>query len=300
MVQAPIFAGNSDRKAKEEEIGKTRFLNSILAALMALGLIAGQAFAAGVTIDGSFTDWADKDTFKDWDGADDSNPEDSDITEYRADADANGIYLLMAWDDTSFNNTSYVAVTVRNYAGNYFRVYAAANSGTPPVVDSTLYVYSCATETCATQTQVCNNVSGTGACTGAALASGSTWVDPFPRTTTKCNGTSCNTLDTAVEIFMPWSILGGAPTGNQMFFLQYASYPNAGGSVQKDSVAGANGITCRLVDGVYDCYPSTPTAIDLLSFNVGPASSAPRWALGAVGLMALAGLLGLMLAKKRG
>lgn len=266
---------------------------------MALGLIAGQTFAAGITIDGNFTDWAGKDTFKDSGGADDSNPADTDITEYRADADTNGIYLLMAWDDTSFNNASFVAVTVRNYDGDYYRIYAAANSGTPPVAASTLYVYSCATSTCATQTLVCNGVSGTGSCTGAALASGTTWTDPFTHTG-NCNGTSCNTLDTAVEIFMPWSILGGAPSGNQLFFLQYASYANAGGGNEKDTVAGANGITCRLVNGVYDCYPSDPTAIDLVSFSAQPIESTPGWAMGVIGLIALAGLSGLMLIKKRG
>ncbi len=273
----------------------------ILPALL-VGLLAGtqnSVHAAGITIDGNFTDWAGKDTFTDSGGADDANPADVDITEYRADADTSGIYLLMAWDDTSFNNASYVAVKVRNYSGVYYQITAAANSGTPPVAASTLSVYQCADSTCGTSTLVCNDVSGTGPCTGAALASGATWTDPFTHTG-NCTGANCNTLDTAVEIFVPWALLGGAPTNNQMFFMQYFSYKNANMNKSEDNVAGANGITCTLTGGVYDCYPSDPTAIDLVSFSAEPNGSATgRWPVG-IGLLALAALMGLAFIKKRG
>lgn len=59
--------------------------------------------AQGITIDGNFTDWAGKASLVDPGGADDEKtPSRADITEFRAYADSNGIYLLKAWDDTSF------------------------------------------------------------------------------------------------------------------------------------------------------------------------------------------------------
>ena len=260
-----------------------------LAALF--GLLAGPqvvVYAAGVSIDGSFSDWTGKDTFTDRNGADDSNPKDTDVTEYRADADSGGIYLLMAWDDTSFNNASHVGVTVRSATNAYYRIYSMANSGTPPVAASTLSIYSCANETCNTQTLVCEDVSGTGACTGAGLASGTTWADPFAtRTTPSCNGTDCGTLDPAAEMYIPWSWLGGAPGNNEMFFMQYGSYASAGGTNAKDSVAGTNGITCTLTGGVYDCYPSDPTAVNLVSFSARSAPAVSGWPALLVALLAV-------------
>ncbi len=274
----------------------------VMLSLVWLAVPRGTIRAADITIDGNFGDWAGKDAFTDREGADESgvSPSDLDVTEYRAYADSSGVYLLMAWDDTSFNNASQVGVTVHNFNNlTYYRIYSAANKITPPVNASTLAVYSCSNDTCRTRTSICQGVSGgTSPCTGAALASGTTWTDPFPRATAVCNGTNCNNLDTAAEMFIPWSLVGGLPGNNQMVFMQYGSYNNDNNP--NDSVAGLNGITCVLKNGVYDCYPSDPTAVQLVNFSAHNIGDLAAWP--AILMALLAGLAGVawVVAARRG
>lgn len=267
--------------------------------MLLLGWLAvpqGAVQADGITIDGIFGDWAGKDAFTDREGADEKgvSPSDLDVTEYRAYADSNGVYLLMAWDDTSFSNASLVGVTVHNSNNTtspYYRIYSAAGNLTPPVAASTIAVYRCLdnASTCSNRSLICQGVSGgTSPCTGATLASGITWTDPFPRTMAVCNGTDCNNKDTAAEMYIPWSWVGGTPGSNQMVFMQYGSYNNNNNA--NDTVAGSNGITCVLKNGVYDCYPSDPTAVQLVSFSARETNHGAAWPVLLAAL--LAGLAG--------
>jgi hypothetical protein len=240
-------------------------------ALLALLLGALPVLAQGITIDGNFSDWAGKASLVDPGGADDeTTPPRADITEFRADADSNGLYLLKAWDDTKFtgDQESTAGITLRTANNTYYRIYTTAqgNPGTVPL--SSLRIKQCTDSTCQTQTDICT---GTG-CTGAQAGSGTSWTDPFSgRTSPDCNGTNCGTQDTAVELFIPWSLIGGAPGSGQFIFLQFGSYPSGSGQAPEDDT-GLNGIACKNVGGSFQCYRSTPTAVTLRSFA---ASSLP-------------------------
>ena len=84
--------------------------------------------AADIVIDVTFTDCVGKASLVDPGGEDDEGaPARADITEFRADSDSNGLYLLEAWNDTGFNNNTGTGVTLRTAGGAYYRVYTAAN-----------------------------------------------------------------------------------------------------------------------------------------------------------------------------
>ncbi len=235
---------------------------SIVILLCMLILVTPALALAGITIDGSFGDWVGKAAYVDSGGPDDeTSPARADITEFRADADVSGLYLLQAWDNTSFvgGNATTAGITVRNASGNYYRIYTTA-AGVPGSVSlSTLDIQSCADATCAKQTSVC---AGSG-CAAAQAGSSATWNDPFAsRLTPACAGTDCGTLDTAVELLIPWTLVGGAPGDGQSIFLQFGSYPSGPAQAPKDT-PGPNGITCINTAGAMSCYLSTPTAIVL-------------------------------------
>ncbi len=252
----------------------------VAALLLALLIPAASGRAAHVTLDGDFTDWTGEACFSDTGLADDeASPRKADITEFCSTAETGSVYLLMGWDDTSFTggNASTAAVTVRGANGNYYRVYttASGNPGSAPL--ASLLINTCGTDsTCASETEVCDNTdaSSTNDCTGAGAGSSTSWTDPFSgRASPDCSGTSCGSQDTAVELLIPWSLVGGEPSDGQTVFLNFASYPSGPGQGEKD-VAGANGITCQNQAGSFVCFPSTPTVITLATFRAGPVRPA--------------------------
>lgn len=243
---------------------------------------AAPAQAATITIDGSFTDWSGVVGRIDKGGADDQpNPARADITEYRAAANSTTLYLLMAWDDTAFNggSASTAGITVKSGSGVYYRVYMTADGNPGSVASTSLQINRCSDATCNSQSPICTG----SACTGAQSASSTNWIDPFAgRSSPDCTGTNCGSRDTAVELALPWSLIGGAPQAGQYVFLQYNSYPSGPSQAPKDDVPGPGngGVSCGIVNGSLNCYPSTPTAVDLISFTITPLTDAMRidWA----------------------
>lgn len=258
---------------------KKRYFAVFVLFLIAL-MQAGPMPAQGITIDGAFTDWAGKAAWVDPQGPDDENsPSRADITEFRADAVSNGLYLLMAWDDTAFSGgqTTTAGITLQMAGSAYYRIYATAQGNPGSVPLSSLDINSCTNATCQNQTDICT---GSG-CSGAQTGSGTSWTDPFSgRSSPDCNGTNCATQDTAVEIYIPWSLVGGTPGNGQFILLQLGSYPSGPAQAPKDST-GPNGIACRNNGGTFQCYPSTPTVVTLKSFSATSARNPP----GAVGLI---------------
>ena len=262
----------------------------LIASLLALApasLIYAQTL---IDIDGVFSDWAGFTAYVDEGGADDENaPADSDITELRAHAEVGGIYLLKAWDDTSFTPAGIAAgVSVRNSSGDYYRVYTVVTGNPASIPLSSLDINRCVDYTCSSQEDVCEGA----ACTGALAGSSTSWVDPFAgRPTPACDGTDCPTLDAAVELYIPWALIGGELADNQTVFLQFGSYPSGPAQAPKDS-SGDNGITCRNMNGVYNCYVSDPTAVTLQSLAATPVASPSAWIAGALAAILLLSLLG--------
>lgn len=257
----------------------------LIVSLMALAQ-AIPVLAQGITIDGNFADWAGKASLVDPGGADDErSPARADITEFRADSDNGGLYLLKAWDDTGFSGggATTAGITLRTAGNSYYRIYTTAQGNPGSVPLSSLDINSCADSTCQNETDICN---GSG-CSGALAGSGTSWTDPFSgRASPDCSGTNCGTQDTAVELYIPWSLIGGAPGDSQFIFLQFSSYPSGPGQAPKDDT-GPNGIACRNNGGTFQCYPSTPTVVMLGSFG---ASSPTMNTVHSVGIV-LAGTL---------
>lgn len=221
--------------------------------------------AQGITIDGNFGDWAVKASLVDPGGADDeTSPSRADITESRADSDSGGIYLLKAWDDTSFTGgqASTTGITLRTAGNAYYRVYTTADGNPGSVPLTSLNIKNCSDSTCGSQTDICT---GSG-CSGAQAGSGTSWTDPFSgRASPGCSGTNCGMQDTAVELYIPWNLIGGAPGDGQFIFLQFGSYPSGPAQAPKDNT-GSNGIACRNTGGTFQCYLSTPTIVTLQTF----------------------------------
>lgn len=243
--------------------------------VVALILIAGAVPVLALStmaIDGSFTDWVGNASFVDPGGADDeTSPSRADITEFRAFADSGGLYLLKAWDNSSFTGgqATTAGVTLRTAANAYYRVYTTAQGNPGAVQLSTMDVNSCSDSTCSNQTDVCD---GAG-CTGGLLGSGTTWADPFTgRASPGCSGTNCGTLDTAVELYLPWALIGGAPGDGQFIFLQFGSFPSGPAQAPKDDT-GTDGISCRNTNGSLLCYSSSPTLVRLSNFRAAALES---------------------------
>jgi len=251
-----------------------------LLSLMVLAQITLVMAQSTITIDGSFADWAGIATWVDTGGVDDeASPARADVTEFRSDSDSNGLYVLMAWDDTAFTGgqATTAGLTFRSASNAYFRIYGTAEGNPGSIPLANLQINSCTDSTCSSQSTICIGA----ACTGALVGSGVTWADPFTRPTPACNGTSCGTRDTAVEIFVPWGLIGGAPGDGQFVFLQFGSYPSGPAQAPKDDT-GSDGIACLNTGGVFQCFPSTPTAITLKSFR---ASSQPVKMVNRIGIV---------------
>lgn len=250
-----------------------RFSPQMLLLVMLALLWSGQANAATINIDGTFADWSGVARQIDGGGGDDvSSPEKADLTEYRVDASPTTLYLLMAWDNTSFTggNASTAGITVKAANNIYYRVYTTAENNPGSVAPSTLSIVQCGNASCNSQTPKCADITGTSACTGVQLASGTTWTDPFAsRPRAACTGPSCGLFDTAVELAIPWSTIGGAPQAGQYAFFQFNSYPSGPANAPKDDVPGSSnaGISCSVTNNGLACFPATPTAVDLVSFR---------------------------------
>jgi hypothetical protein len=243
---------------------KHRFRSTVLIiCLMAVGLTTS-VLAQDIIIDGTFADWEGEPSLVDPQGADDETaPSRADITEFRASADSAGVYLLTAWDDTGFSGATAAGVTVHTASDTYYRIYSTADGDPASVPLSSLDINSCTDSTCGTQEDVCT---GTG-CTNAQAGSGTSWADPFAgRGSPDCSGASCGTLDTAVELYIPWDLIGGVPTEGQTVFLQFGSYPAGPAQAAKDS-SGPNGIRCTNEGGTFQCSPyQRPSAVSLAAF----------------------------------
>lgn len=261
-----------------------KFVRKIYLVLLAgLILLTGVpvVFAQGITIDGAFADWAGKAAVADSGGADDERaPSRADINEFRADADSGGLYLLKTWDNTTFTGgqETTAGITIQTAAGAYYRVYTTAQAKSdPPVQLASLQIKSCTDATCAKQNDVCN---GSG-CSDAQADSGTTWNDYFAdirKQAPDCSGNSCGKYDTAVEIYVPWNLVGGAPESGQAIFLYFGSYPSGPAQAPKDDAG--EGIACQSDKGTWRCYPIHPTAVTFSSFSANSAPSAldlERW-----------------------
>lgn len=239
--------------------GKRPFVAALITLTLLFGITI--AHASHITIDGTFTDWASEAGFTDpHSGDDETSPARADITEFRAAAETAGIYLLMAWDNTSFvgGNATTAGITFLGANGTYYRIYATASGNPAAVTLADILINSCSDSTCATETEVCD-----GNCASVQVGSSTSWTDPFAsRPAPACSGTNCGTLDTAAELFIPWSLIGGQPTNGQRTFANFDSYPSGPGQGQKDGT-GPNGISCTNNSGTMACYRSTPTAVSL-------------------------------------
>jgi len=264
---------------------KSAWIMIILACLLALAPAAVILAQTGIVIDGSFADWAGITGMVDPAGPDDeTSPSDADVTEFRIAVEAGGAYVLKAWDDTRFNPAGIAAgVTIRGANGQYYRVFTSVSNNPPIIAADFPAVYSCTDSTCGATVKLCEGAS----CTGVLAGIGTTWADPFTgRTSPDCDGTNCATLDTGVELYLPWTLIGGAPADGQTVFFQYGSYPSGPGQGPKD-ITGPNGITCRNNAGVYECYISDPTAITLSSLEATSAGLPAAWIAGGLVLLVL-------------
>lgn len=242
--------------------------------LVLLGVPTVMAQRISIIIDGNFDDWIGKVSAIDSGGPDDErSPSRADISEFRADADSKGLYLLKAWDDTAFGGgqetTSGITLQMPNK--QYYRIYTTAQSKSqPPVPLSSLSIQICLDATCAKQKEIC---SGTG-CSNALAGSGTTWKDPFAdirKQAPDCSDKDCGMYDTAVELFIPWDLVGGVPTSGETVFLNFGSYPSGPAQAPKDDAV--YGIACQNIQDVWKCFLSKPTAVTLASFHARTESN---------------------------
>jgi len=208
------------------------------------------------------------------------------------------LYLLKAWDDTNFTGgqETTAGITVQTAGGAYYRIYTTAQSELkPPVPLSSLVIMRCIDADCTKQSDVCKGEK----CRGALAGSATTWKDPFVDTRKQApdcsgtDGTDCGKYDTAVELYIPWELIGGAPGDKQTLFLNFGSYPSGPAQAPKDD-AGRS-IACQNKDGVFRCFPVNPTAVTLSSFTAraegAPDALAGGMYLALIGLIVAGGTL---------
>ena len=278
----------------------TGVLGGILLSLLVVGI--AYALPTFATIDGNPSDWTNPSApatcAADPGGVDDeASPGRADITEFCVYLDSGYLYLMMAWDDTRFqqDSTAGTRVDVTGDGLYDFIILATQTKGTSLAPEYS--IGSCVAGVCNNADDVCSSTNtARPPCTGAAAARGMTWVDPFTHTTDNCDGTNCTTQDGFVELAIPWALLGYAAPPNPQTFGNYGSYPSGPGQGIKDDT-GANGLACR-PDGT--CYYSTPTAVELIELK---ASSQPQMivplAILAVAVLAGGGLLLITRRQKR-
>ncbi len=273
-----------------------RAIYPVLVVVLIVLAAAVPVFAADIVIDGNFGDWAGKASVVDAGGADDERtPSRADINEFRADATSAGLYLLKAWDDTNFTGgqETTAGITVQTAGGAYYRIYTTAQGKSdPPVQLSSLAIKSCINAICAQQNDVCNGTN----CSGALAGSATTWGDPFEnirKQAPDCSGANCGKYDTAVELYIPWTLIGGAPGNGETVLLYFGSYPSGPAQAPKDDAE--NGIACRNEKGTLQCYPVNPTAVTLSSLSAradaAPDASASWMSFALIGLIVAGGAL---------
>lgn len=209
----------------------------------------------------------------------------ADITEFRlAPQGTNNLAVLVAFDNTNLQggNTTFGVLRVRRSDnGNYYYMYFDASNA------ANISIYNCGTTPTCPGTPQCSSTSNC----GATARKGENWPDPFTHGNSKCSGSSCNTLDTAIEALIPWTQLGGVPSGSTWLFFNYFSAASAGSMTAIDGgVAGTedpNGISCKPAtppETGYTCYEAYgPTNLGITDFT-GAAQSVPPLAWGALGL----------------
>lgn len=259
--------------------------------LMALVVPTVLAQKVSMIIDGNFDDWLGKVSVVDSGGPDDERaPSRADINEFRADADSQGLYLLKTWDDTLFGGgqETTAGITLQMPNKQYYRIYTTAQSKSlPPVPLSSLNIQLCSDATCKETKDVCKGKE----CEGALAGSGTTWKDPFAeirRQAPDCSGKECGAYDTAVELFIPWSLVGGVPGLGETIFLNFGSYPSGPAQAPKDDTV--YGIACQNIRDVWKCFLSKPTAVTLASFHARAESNNPLIFVGMAALV-VAGLI---------
>jgi hypothetical protein len=294
---------------------KNRFLTPLIVLVLSALVFAIPVLALPITLDGDWSDWNGAlplydTTYDDW-----NSPQPTDLTEFRAYVTDTGVNLMMGVDDTVVDNQGItMGITFRNSLGNYYRIYVNATGDPPVITNDYLGIYSCGTDAaCTTQTEICDGDSKTTAplCTSVLYAYDDDKQDPWPATTytTRAKGDcsdapgdpsydsddmDCLNYDLAVEMFVPWTYLGyttGSPADLSTIFMQYATYPSSPSVATKDF--NTNGIYCINPTGAdpYNCYPSTPTAIEGLSFSASSKALPTGLALSGLGLVVIGGVL---------
>lgn len=240
--------------------------------LLAVPTVLAQRIS--IIIDGNFDDWSDKVSAVDYGGPDDErSPSRADINEFRADADGKGLYLLKTWDDTAFGGgqETTAGITLQMPNKRYYRLYTTAQSKSqPPVPLSSLSIQICSDATCAKQEKICSGTE----CSNALAGSGTTWKDPFAdirKQAPDCSGKECGMYDTAVELFIPWDLVGGVPAVGETIFLNFGSYPSGPAQAPKDDTV--YGIACQNINDAWKCFLSKPTAVTLASFHARTESN---------------------------
>lgn len=240
----------------------------VLSAGLLMLLAVSTVFAYGIIIDGKFDDWVDKVSAVDNGGPDDErSPSRADINEFRADADSKGLYLLKTWDDTFFGGgqETTAGITLQMPNKNYYRIYTTAQSKLfPPVPLSSLNIQICSDASCKETKDVCQGAK----CVGALAGSDTTWKDPFAdirKQAPDCSGRECGMYDTAVELYIPWELVGGVPALGETVFLNFGSYPSGPAQAPKDDVV--YGIACQNFKDGWKCFLAKPTAVTLSSFR---------------------------------
>ncbi|MCX7838892.1 MAG: hypothetical protein N2559_05485 [Anaerolineae bacterium] len=245
----------------------TRMVYPFLLAGLLVAIAVSTVFAQDIVIDGNFDDWLGKESAVDYGGPDDEQkPSRADINEFRAHADSKGLYVLKTWDDTFFIKGQEVTAGITLQAPNkeYYRIYTTAQGKQGFVPLSSLNIKVCADPSCKEQKDICTGAE----CRDAQAGSGTTWIDPFVdirRQVPDCSGEGCGKYDTAVELFIPWGLVGGEPSVGETLFLNFGSYPEGPASAPKDDVV--YGIACQNVGNAWKCFLTKPTAVTLSSFH---------------------------------
>lgn len=245
----------------------TRMVYPFLLAGLLVVIAVSAVFARGIEIDGKFDDWSDKVSAIDAGGPDDERkPSHADINEFRADANSKGLYLLKTWNDTFFTKEQEVTagITLQTPNKEYYRIYTTAQGEQGSVPLSSLNIKVCTDPTCKEQKDICTGTE----CHDAQAGSGTTWIDPFVdirRRAPDCNGNGCGKYDTAVELFIPWELLGKVPSVGETVFLNFGSYPSGPAQAPKDDVV--YGIACQNGGDAWKCFLTKPTAVTLSSFR---------------------------------
>lgn len=231
-----------------------------------------------LNMDNDYSDWKGGDggsatCFTDESGVDEGKLNRADITEYCLHIDSNesgGLYLLMAIDDTAPKNSADIRIVI-DIDGDQIPDYSINNTlnknGSSIVGVS---IGECQDSECALNDLVliCTN-DGDTVCTGTTEGFNQNWPSQF--TSSQCDGTNCRTLDGFIEMFVPWTWLGGTPPSTYLFGFYLSSH--SGGTEDISSDTTGQGIACN--DS--GCYVSEPTAVTLQSFFVASENGVALW-----------------------